>query len=92
MSARILVLHKMKKQKKNTTNPVTEDDTCDALWVPEELVNIIIPDDRFVILFASHEFPVDDLITLVPDKPVKRLYHSSQVKPFGNRLHSALAL
>jgi len=76
VSARILVLHKKKKQKKNTTNPVTEDDTCDALWVPEELVNIIIPDDRFVILFASHEFPVDDLITLVPDKPVKRLYHS----------------
>ena len=61
------------------------------LYLPEELVNIIISDNVLVTLFASHEFPVDDLITLVPDEPIKR-FDSSQAKPFGNRLHPALAL
>ena len=72
------------------TNPVIEHNTCNAFQVPEELVNVVV-DDGFMILFASHEFPVDDLVALVPDKSVKRYYHRSQIKPFGNGIQSVLA-
>ena len=49
------------------TNPVIEHNTCNAFQVPEELVNIVI-DDGFMILFTSHEFPIDDLVALVPEE------------------------
>ena len=48
---------------------------CDALRVPEELVNIIITENSFVILLA---FPVDDLITWTRrgPSPCRELYRS----------------
>ena len=38
-------------------NPVIEHNTCNAFQVPEELVNVVV-DDGFMILFASHKFPL----------------------------------
>ena len=69
-----------------------EHNAHNAFRVPKELVNIVVSDNGFMILVASHEFPVDDLVALVPDKSVKRLHHSSQIKPLGNMVESVLAL
>ena len=81
-----------KAEKERGTNPVIEHNARNAFRVPKELVNIVVSDNGFMILVASHKFPVDDLVALVPDKSVKRLHHSSQIKPLGNMVESVLAL
>jgi hypothetical protein len=46
-----------------------------------------------VIFFLSHKFAINLLVTLVSNKPVKRLYGSLQIKTLRDGgLWSALAL
>ena len=63
-----------------------------ALRVPEKLFDIIISYDILVIFLPSHKFAIDHLVTLILNKPVKRLDDSLQIKTLRDGLWSALTL
>ena len=37
---------------------VREDNACDPLWIPEQLVNVVVPDDLVVVPLLPHELAV----------------------------------
>ena len=41
------------------------DNLCDALRVPEQLVDVVVADYMLMIPFATDEFSFDDFISLI---------------------------
>ena len=71
---------------------VVENDPRDTLGIPEQLIHVVIANDILVILLPPYKLPFDNLITLVPYKPVQRLDDSAQVESLRYGLHSILTL
>ena len=44
-----------------------------------------------MVLFSSYEFPINDFISLIPDKSVKQLCDHLQVQALGDWLNTILA-
>ena len=76
----------------DNTHLVCQDNLCDPLWVPEELVHIIVSDDALVILLLLDKDSVYDLVLLVPDEPVEWSDDRSQVETLWHRLYTVLTL
>ena len=72
------------------TGLVGQDNSADALGVPEELIDIIVTDSLVVVLFSSQEFAVNDLVSLITQELVKRLDDGSEVQSFGDSVDSVL--
>lgn len=51
---------------------VVHHDACDAFWIPEELINVVITDNLVVVLFPPDKLAVLDFVSLVTDKSGRR--------------------
>jgi hypothetical protein len=71
---------------------VIENDSCDAFWIPEELIDIIISNNILMIPFPSHKLAINDFVTLITNEPVERFDDSSKIQAFRDRLHTVLTL
>jgi len=71
---------------------VRQHDPSDSLGVPEELVDVVVPDDILVIPLPLEELALDDLVSLISDESVERLDDCSKVETFGDGFDPVLAL
>jgi len=79
-------------KKKELTHVVIEYDTGETLWIPKELVNVVVADDLVVISFPANEFAIEGLITLITHELVERLDDCFKVEALLDWLHAILAL
>ena len=63
----------------------------ETFWIPKELVDVVVTNDLSVILFLSHEFTVEDFITLVAHETVEGFDNGFKVEALLNWFDSALA-
>jgi len=61
------------------TSLVTENNPTDSLGVPEQLVDIIIPNNLIVIPLPPQKFPINNLIPLISQELVQGLDDSPEV-------------
>ena len=47
------------------THLIIEHDASNALWIPEQLVHVVISDDILVIPLPPHELAIDNLVALI---------------------------
>jgi hypothetical protein len=80
------------QRERRATDFVGENDSRDALRVPEELVDVVVPDDVLVILLPLEKLALDDLVPLISDEPVERLDDRPEVETLWHRLDPVLAL
>ena len=52
---------------------VCEHNASDALWIPEQLVHIIVTNDTIMITFSPHKLSINRLIALIMNEAVKGL-------------------
>ncbi|KAF9473083.1 hypothetical protein BDN70DRAFT_817746, partial [Pholiota conissans] len=71
---------------------VIEDNSGDALNIPEQLVDIVMSDDVLMVLLSGHELPINDFIALVTNELAERLRHSLQIEAFRYGLDAILTL
>jgi hypothetical protein len=71
---------------------VREHNASNALWIPEQLVYIIITNDAVMITFSSHELAINRLVALITNEPIKGLNDSAKVKAFWDGIDAILAL
>jgi hypothetical protein len=69
-----------------------EDNTCKALGIPEQLVDIVVANNLIMVSFPPHKLAVHDFITLIPYKPVERLNDGLQIYALRNRIGPILTL
>ena len=55
------------------------------------MVDVVVTDNILMVLFSSYEFPINDFISLIMDKSVKRLCDRLQIQALGDRLDTILA-
>jgi hypothetical protein len=65
---------------------------ADTLGIPEQLVDVVVPNDLLMVPLPPQKDTVDDFIPLIPKKPVERPDDGPQVQAFGNGLDPVLAL
>lgn len=74
------------------THVVVEYDASETLWIPKELVDIVVANDLVVILFPADEFAIDDLVALVAHELVERFDDCLEVETLLYGLHAVLTL
>ena len=70
---------------------VLENDTLDTFRVPEELIDVVVADDVFVVLLAANVFAVIYLVTLITEEVVQWRNNVVQKGALFDRLHAVLA-
>jgi hypothetical protein len=71
---------------------VCEHDASDALWIPEELVYIVVANNAIMITFPSHKLAIDRLVTLITNEAVKGFDNRAKVEAFRHGIDAILAL
>jgi hypothetical protein len=77
---------------KRLTHLVCEHNASDALWIPEQLVHIIVTNDAIMITFSPHKLSINGLIALITNEAVKGLNNCAKVEAFWDRIDAILAL
>jgi hypothetical protein len=71
---------------------VCEHNASDALWIPEQLVYIIVTNDAIMITFSSYKFAINRLIALITNEAVKGFNNRAKVEAFWDGVDAILAL
>ena len=71
---------------------VHEDNPGDTLWVPKELVDIIITNDVCVVSFPPDKVTIHHFVPLVANEAVQRFDYGPQVQAFENGFDCSLTL
>ena len=71
---------------------VLQDDACEALGIPEQLVDIVVANNLIMVFLPPHKLPVYDFIALIPYKPVERFDYGLQIYALSNRFSPILTL
>lgn len=74
------------------THVVVEHDTSETLWIPKELVNVVVADDLVVVSFPTDEFAIDGLVALITHELVERLDDCLEVEALLDGLYGILTL
>ena len=69
---------------------VLQNDSFDALRIPEQLIYVVVSDDFVVISFASNVFAVINLVALTPDILIERGNDIVEIVPFLERFVARL--
>ena len=69
-----------------------EHSASDALWIPEQLVHIIVTDDAIIITFSLHKLSINGLIALIKNEAVKGLDNCVKVEAFCGRGRNACSM
>jgi hypothetical protein len=77
---------------KRETYFVGEYDASDALWIPEQLVHIIVANDAIMITFPSHKLAIKRLVALITNEAIKRFDNRAKVEAFRYGIDAILAL
>ena len=77
---------------KRLTCLVCEHNASDALWIPEQLVHIIVTNDAIMITFSPHKLSINGLIALITNEAVKGLNNCTKVEAFWDGIDAILAL
>ena len=70
---------------------VCEHDPCDTLWVPKQLIYIIITNDAIVVTLPPYKLAVHRLVTLITNETVERLDNGAKVEAFRHGIDAVLA-
>ena len=68
-----------------------EHNSHDTLWIPEQLVDIIVPNYILMVPFPSHKLSIDNFIALITDEWLERFCDHLKIQALWNRLHTVLA-
>ncbi len=71
---------------------ICEHNASNALWIPEQLVYIIVTNDAIVITFSSHKLAINRLIALVTNEAVKGFNNCAEVETFWDGIDAILTL
>ena len=71
---------------------VSQDNPRDTLRVPEQLVDVVVPNDLVMVTLLPHELAVHNLVPLVPDETVERFHDGMEIEALGDGLHPVLTL
>jgi hypothetical protein len=74
------------------THLVCEYNASNALWIPEQLVHIIVTNDAIMITFSSHKLSINGLIALITNEAVKGLNNRAKVEALWDGIDAILAL
>ena len=74
------------------TYPITEQNLGYPLWIPEQLVDVVVPNDLIVVLFFPNELAIDDFVSLVTYETIQGFNHGLEIESFRNGIHSILTL
>jgi len=76
----------------NQVCPISEENLGETLWIPEKLIDVIIPDDLIVIFLLPNELSVNNFVTLVTHEAIQGLDDSLEINALGDGVDSVLAL
>jgi hypothetical protein len=71
---------------------VVQDDPCDTLGIPEQLVDVIVSNDVGVIFLSANEPSIDDFVSLISDESIQWFNDTLEVEAFIHRSDTTLAL
>ncbi len=63
-----------------------------GLWIPEQLVYIIVTNDAILIIFSSHKLAINRLIVLITNEAIKWLDNRVEVESFWDRIDVVLKI
>jgi len=78
--------------RKSYTYLICKHNASNALWIPEQLVNIIVTNDAIVITFSSYKFAIHRLIALITNEAIKWLDNSPEVESLWDGIDAVLAI
>ena len=64
----------------------------ESLWIPEQLVHIIVTNDAIMITFSPHKLSINGLIALITNEAVKGLNNCTKVEAFWDGIDAILAI
>ena len=77
---------------KGLTYLVCEHNVSESLWIPEQLVHIIVTNDAIMITFSPHKLSINGLIALITNEAVKGLNNCTKVEAFWDGIDAILAI